>query len=72
MRVLRGNPARPGALAGATREFNWQLIRFTWRAYPQNRKKYRALLATRDQLPVMIIHGAGGLRGLYRSWNLRR
>lgn len=45
---------RAGGLEGAESEFSWGLIWYTLRHYPQNKKKYRAILAQFPDLSVII------------------
>lgn len=43
-RCLDNNINRPGRLENAQKEFSWQLVRYTLRQYPVNRRHYTALI----------------------------
>ncbi len=43
-RCLKNKSDRAGNLDGATKEFNIDLIKYTWFIYPKNRKKYEEIL----------------------------
>ncbi len=53
-RTWRGDRDRPGNLQGARSQFSFDLIRYTLRNYPQNRRKYRQILAGYPDLPLII------------------
>ena len=69
-RALKNNPAREGNLEGATQEFSWQLIKFTFFNYPKNRSKYSNLLLGYPK-PMLRVTSMKELNRKYQEWGLK-
>jgi adenylate kinase family enzyme len=64
--------SRMGAIKGAKKEFNWDMIKYVWLAHSQNRLKYHDLLAQHMQgKPVIVLTKFSQLHNLYKSLGLK-
>lgn len=71
-RSIKNDPARPGRLKGATREFNIGLIKYTLVNYPKNKITYKKFLSAQPNLPVITFSSLRELKYAYRYWDLQR
>ncbi|MGD9638056.1 MAG: hypothetical protein AB7U85_03245 [Alphaproteobacteria bacterium] len=68
-RCYSKNQGRYGSLSGASREFNWNLIKFTIYNYPKNRLRYQEILQDK-KYPVLKIKNLKELNQYYDYWKL--
>ena len=68
-RAIKSDSNRPGRLAGATKEFNFDMITHILFTYPKLRKKYSNLLLSSNISPL-IIRSMNDLNKYYQHWEL--
>ncbi|MGG5505810.1 MULTISPECIES: adenylate kinase [unclassified Myroides] len=68
-RALQNNLNRAGNLEGATRQFNWNMIRHILFKFPKSKAKYQNLVET-SSLPYVRITSFKALRKAYQTWGL--
>ena len=68
-RAIKGDSNRPGRLAGATKEFNFDMITHILFTYPKLRRRYTSLLASSNISPL-IIRSLKDLNRYYKNWEL--
>ena len=69
LRCLKKDAGRKGKLEGATKEFNWALLKYTWFQYPKNKIKYQNLLENYSH-PIIIIRSMTELNRYWTEWEL--
>lgn len=72
LRSLKSHIHRPGRLEGATGEFSWNLIHYSWKHYPENREKYKDIIARNKtpDTPLIVIRSMRDLNRAYTRWDL--
>ena len=68
-RAIKSDSNRPGRLAGATKEFNFDMITHILFTYPKLRKRYSNLLLSSNISPL-IIRSMSDLNKYYQHWEL--
>jgi adenylate kinase family enzyme len=68
-RSLQNDPDRAGNLAGAKRQFSFDLIKYTFFNYPKSKKKYAGLLENYSK-PIVRIRSMKDLNKHYVDWGI--
>lgn len=70
-RSIKNDKNRPGRLQGATQEFSFNLVKYTFFNYPKNKQKYIKILSEYSDLPIIQIRSLSELNRMYKHWYLK-
>lgn len=68
-RAIKNDSNRPGRLAGATKEFNFDMVKHILFVYPKLRKKYSSILSDTNTSPLKV-RSMRELNSYYKYWEL--